>query len=258
LARRNFNLLVTIIVVVCSFVIIARLAQRVQYKIAVDVDKVTLPYTTKRVADKNMWEDEEKIVQYGEDGFKEIYTYYAEKYVNGKLEERVMIPPPAGKPEERVVKKPVTQIIKYGTKKGFPTGYVYEDHWVDSLGNAIGMKLKVLEAYWLESSGKIQLIIEVECTKGWIRDFDIDHVIDKEGNRGLSFSLYGHRPSTVGDDYFDWWEYIIEAGQKKKYDLIWDGSSGNRNASNYKIVVKGKEIELEKFWKGPFWLLPGD
>ncbi|MGN1319092.1 MAG: G5 domain-containing protein [Lachnospirales bacterium] len=74
------------------------------YKI--NTKTVDIPYETERKADDSMYEGEEEEVQEGVDGQKEVYEKVA--YINGT-------PQGAATTSEKVIKEPVTRIIKYGT-----------------------------------------------------------------------------------------------------------------------------------------------
>ena len=79
---------------------------RVTYNTISKTEEV--PYETEIVKDCNMYVDEEKIVTNGVNG--ERYAFYTEKYVDGELEETVFS-------YEKVIKKPVNEVKKVGTKQ---------------------------------------------------------------------------------------------------------------------------------------------
>ena len=78
---------------------------RVKFKSS--VKKSEIAFETKKVADKTLYKGTEKVATEGVNGEKAL-TYKA-KYVNGKLESREKV-------GEKVTKKPVTKVIRYGTK----------------------------------------------------------------------------------------------------------------------------------------------
>lgn len=79
---------------------------RVKYDLKSEIQEI--PYETEIVKDSSMYVDEEKIVSKGVNG--ERYAIYTEKYVDGELEETVFS-------REKVIKKPVNEVKKVGTKK---------------------------------------------------------------------------------------------------------------------------------------------
>lgn len=79
---------------------------RVKYDIRSEIQEI--PYETEIIKDNSMYVDEEKVVTEGVNGEK--YAFYTEKYVDGELEETVF----SG---EEVIKKPVNEVKKVGTKQ---------------------------------------------------------------------------------------------------------------------------------------------
>ena len=79
---------------------------RVKYDLKSEIQEI--PYETEIVKDSSMYVDEEKVITKGVNGEK--YAIYTEKYVDGELEETVFS-------REKVVKKPVNEVKKVGTKQ---------------------------------------------------------------------------------------------------------------------------------------------
>ncbi len=79
---------------------------RVKYDLKSEIQEI--PYGTDIIKDSSMYVDEEKVVSKGVNGEK--YAIYTEKYVDGELEETVFS-------REKIIKKPVNEVIKVGTKQ---------------------------------------------------------------------------------------------------------------------------------------------
>ncbi len=79
---------------------------RVKYDITSEIQEI--PYETEIIKDDDMFVDEEKVITEGVNGEK--YAFYTEKYVDGELEETVFS-------REKVIKKPVNEVKKVGTKQ---------------------------------------------------------------------------------------------------------------------------------------------
>lgn len=79
---------------------------RVKYDLKSEIQEI--PYETEIIKDSSMYVDEEKVITKGVNGEK--HAIYTEKYVDGELEETVFS-------REKVVKKPVNEVKKVGTKQ---------------------------------------------------------------------------------------------------------------------------------------------
>ncbi len=79
---------------------------RVKYDLKSEIQEI--PYGTEIIKDSSMYVDEEKVISKGVNGEK--YAIYTEKYVDGELEETVFS-------REKVIKKPVNEVKKVGTKQ---------------------------------------------------------------------------------------------------------------------------------------------
>ena len=82
---------------------------RVKYKTA--TKNAEISFETKKVKDKTLYKGTQKVAKKGSKGKKKIS--YSVRYVNGKEESREKV-------KEEIQKKPVTKIIKVGTKKKAP------------------------------------------------------------------------------------------------------------------------------------------
>lgn len=86
-----------------------------------------IPYETEREADDSMYEGEEEEVQEGVDGQKEISERIA--YINGT-------PQGAASSTSKVIKEPVTRIVKYGTyEPSYDDEDEDEDYYEDDENN---------------------------------------------------------------------------------------------------------------------------
>lgn len=79
---------------------------RVKYDIGFEIREID--FETKTIPSADMYIGEEEIVTEGVKGEKKVF--YTEKYVNGELEETIFS-------KETVIKEPVTEVKKVGTKK---------------------------------------------------------------------------------------------------------------------------------------------
>lgn len=79
---------------------------RVKYDIGFETREID--FETKTIPSADMYIGEEEIVTKGEKGEKKVF--YTEKYVDGELEETIFS-------KETVIKEPVTEVKKVGTKK---------------------------------------------------------------------------------------------------------------------------------------------
>lgn len=80
------------------------------FRVKYDTEKETQPveYKTEVIYSDDMYIDEKEVVTEGVDGEKIVF--YAAKYIDGELEEKIF-------EREKITKEPVNEVIKVGTKK---------------------------------------------------------------------------------------------------------------------------------------------
>lgn len=119
--------------VMVFFIVFVMPRTRHRYSYSTKTRIVPIRFSISKTADASLWEGEEKIVKKGKNGIKKVFLYYKSTYTprylsDPKVEKRMIHP--KDKPAESIIRKPVMQIIRYGTKRGYPTNRPWEikDH----------------------------------------------------------------------------------------------------------------------------------
>lgn len=213
------------------------------YKYPVETTRASVPYETERKPNSDMWEFEERVSREGKSGEKEVYTYFEEKYINGELKYRKEIFP-SDKPKEKIVKQPLTEIVQYGTKKGYPTGYVWEirgEHNVNIRLTKIKLNNDIVEIHFL--------------VKNLSEDIEITKYLQIDAPHSTAYSLYEGKVESEGPEIIKTGEEAEVITKVKEETDPWP--------QNYKIYFAGRgpwygifgyegEISLDKFWVGTF------
>jgi len=249
-------------IIAFGFLLLLKFSQKVEYKYPVEDWNESIAYKTKRVADKELWEGDEKIAKEGIEGTKRCFRYFEEKYVNGRQEYREEISP-AGKPKEKVIKQPVSKVVHYGTKKGYPTGYVWEikgeDHYASEFfGEPRNHSLRIKAQKMVLKNNVLEIYFNVENLNGGMsyetvkvpRPF-VGDVVEYSTDLKEFFQVKNHEVETEGPA-------IFKAGQKIQLKL--KVLEATDHWPNSYTIDFGKthwlgyvsSISLDKFWVGPF------
>jgi len=233
--RRLLFTLGIIFVFVIGFIFLLNVLQKVEYKYPIESQDETIAYKTQRITDNNLWEGEEKKAREGEEGIKTHFTYFEEKYVNDKQEYRKEINP-IGKPKEKVTKKPTTELIRYGTKKGYSTGYIWKIHEESSIGT-----------YFCDFEISVEkLLLEENNLVVYVKFKNLPGTILQEYNYGPVGGFRLHLGDySVSCDY-------PQPGKENeiKVEAPWVSIWPKEYRLGLDAEERMKEISLDKFWVG--------
>lgn len=228
-----------------------------EYKIRSEkVKEEQISYKTKRIADNQMWEGRENVAQSGKYGIKAYYKYVKEKYVNEVLENSSEVSPQEpDRPADKIIKKPVDEIIKYGTKKGYPRGYTWEIR-----DGAAKVDIQVKKIFIQDELIKVNLHADNHpdsCdymfteNRSYLDNIGLYYRYDSGDFVGgteysvLALSLPTVHSKTLGLN-------ILRAGQSADLKVISEFHNSDIMPKNYFLDFQGKRISLEKFWAGSF------
>lgn len=242
--KRIVLTLVIMAAVILAFIFSLSFLQRVEYKEWDENWEESISYETKRVPTDSMWEGEEEISQKGESGLKRHFKYYRQKYVNGKPEGEKEEIFPSDKPREQIVKQPVDEFIRYGTKRGRSTNYVWhvkEDPY-DFLH--YDFKLSITELNFSNANNSLEIVYYVENHGQDSLELVTFYLVSDTHPFGYNLE------NLEGNERIESSERARTVAKYKDVDKIWPKDFFLSFWGRVNHQIDGKP--LSKFWVGTF------